>query len=168
MLQGESTRPDSKAIPEFGLVESTLARGGQPGREGYEWLVEHGFKIIVNLRHRDESSFVDRIAPDLKPVRIPVLNDYPPSIEQCVQWLDLCAYNLPERPIFFHCKGGNGRTSTFTIVYRIAQGRDLEDAVAEERRYGFDPEAEHQKQARFLQGFFRRVRSGELTLPAVS
>ncbi len=167
MLQSESTQPDSHAIPAFGLVEPFLARGGQPVREGYEWLGQNGFKIIVNLRHRDESSFVDRVAPELKPVRIPVLNDYPPSVEQCLQWLDLCAYNLPERPIFFHCKGGNGRTSTFAIIYRMAQGRELEEAVAEERPFGFDPEQEHAKQARFLQGFYRRVRAGELRLPAV-
>jgi len=165
MLPGETT-PDQHVIPVFGFLEPSLDRGGQPSREGYTWLAERGFRIIVNLRHRDESSMVDRV-PGLRPVRIPVLNDYPPSEEQCFQWLDLCAYNLPARPIFFHCKGGNGRTSTFAIVYRIAQGSDADAAFEEELPYGFDPGGEHQKQARFLRGFYGRVRSGELALPVV-
>lgn len=167
MLQTKRPSPDPHDLPTFGWMEPGLARGGQPTDAGYRWLAEHGIALIVNLRERDETAAVEHAAPSLTCVRIPIKNDCAPSLEQCKKWLELCADALPRRGVFVHCKGGNGRTSTFAIVYRMAQRRDLEDAVSEERRYGFDPEEEHAEQMHFLRDLYNRLKAGEIALPAV-
>lgn len=159
--------PDPHELPTFGWMEPNLARGGQPARAGYRWLAARGFGLIVNLREKDEAKAVEAEAPSLTSVRIPIKNDHAPSLEQCRKWLELCRDTLPHRAVYVHCQAGNGRTSTLAIVYRIAQGRHLEDAVAEERRYGFDPEREHAEQMLFLRDLYERVKAGEIALPAV-
>jgi protein tyrosine/serine phosphatase len=167
MLQTERATPEPNDLPTFGWMDAGLARGGQPTDAGYRWLAEHGIALIVNLREKDETAAVERAAPSLTCVRIPIKNDRAPTLEQCEKWLALCGDSLPHRGVYVHCKGGNGRTSTLAIVYRIAQGRDLEEAVAEERRYGFDPEGEHAQQMQFLRDLDARVKAGQIALPSV-
>ncbi len=68
------------------------------------------------------------------------------------------------RPIFVHCNAGEGRTSTFCALVRIAQGWPLDSAIAEQVRFGFDPDGEHKEQARFLERFSKRDKRAIPTL----
>ncbi|MGH7330679.1 MAG: protein-tyrosine phosphatase family protein, partial [Polyangiaceae bacterium] len=108
-------------------IESWLARGGQPVRDDYGRLYESGIRLVVNLRkNHDEAADIERHAPRLTSLRIPVRNDRAPSDEQAEKWLALCEAARGQLPIYVHCHEGHGRTSVFCGLVRIAQGWDLE------------------------------------------
>ncbi len=145
--------PAPNDIERFGWVEPWLARGAQPNSAGYKWLAGHGVGVVVNLREADCARDVERSAPSLQSVHLPVKNDRPPADDQVAQWFDLCDRIASGRPIFVHCKGGEGRTSVFCALTRLRQGWSVEDAIAEQIPYGFNPEKEHKHQAEFLREF---------------
>jgi protein tyrosine/serine phosphatase len=147
--------PNPKDISRFAWLEPWLARGAQPAPQGYRWLDEQGFKVVVNLRTHDEAHSIEKCAHELVPVHIPVVNNRAPSEAQALEWLDLCASQYM-RPLYIHCNLGEGRTSMFCALVRLAQGWPLEEAIVEQQPFGFDPEGEHHEQARFLQTFVRK------------
>lgn len=147
--------PSSRVINKFAWVEPWLARGAQPTLRGYTWLADSGFKVVVNVRTHDETKSVKKAAPILEPIHIPVVNNQAPSDAQALQWLELCASQYM-RPLFIHCNLGEGRTSAFCALVRLAQGWPLDEAIEEQVPFGFDPEAEHREQARFLHAFARK------------
>lgn len=149
-------------IRRFTRVESWLARGGQPDADGFKMLALYGFKTIVTLRRK-----ADRLPKDLEGVltlvQIPVKNHKPPAVEQAMQWLELCA-DPANHPIFEHCEKGEGRTSTFLGLVRIAQGWEI-DRIINEGIHIFDfPETER-SQIAFLRDFSARVTRGEVLIP---
>jgi len=136
------------AVRNFAEVEpQRIFRGAQP-LEWWEfaWLANQlGVKTFVDLR---EESYYDRrmiadllakqrVPTDVNAIRVPVTDDKPPTIDQANQFADLVR-NLKE-PMFFHCSHGHGRTSTFNVIARLAQGWSLDQAIAEERdTYGYE------------------------------
>jgi protein tyrosine phosphatase (PTP) superfamily phosphohydrolase (DUF442 family) len=149
-------------IGRYTRLESWLGRGGQPTKDGYKMLAHYGFKTIVNLR-RSEEHVPKELAGTFNLVHIPVKNHGTPKIEQVLQWLELCA-NPANHPIFVHCQKGEGRTSTFLGLVRIAQGYPI-DEIINEGIYVYDfPESEH-GQIAFLRDFSRMVQCGEVEIP---
>jgi protein tyrosine/serine phosphatase len=147
--------PSSREIDNFAWIEPWLARGAEPRPAGYKWLAARAFKTVVNLRSHDVAQSVRNSSNDLEPIHIPVTNNRAPANEQTLQWLQICS-SRPMRPIFVHCNAGEGRTSTFCALVRIAQGWPVDSAIAEQLIFGFDPDGEHKKQAQFLQRFEQR------------
>jgi len=143
-------------------------RGDQPDAAGCKWLAAHGVGVLVNLRLRNRDRAVRKAAPELRPVHIPVKNDCPPSDEQALQWLELCRRQKSERAVFVHCRGGKGRTSTFCALVRAAQRWPFERAIEEQRRFGFEPEGMHRRQAAYLESFFERLANGRLRVAGLS
>lgn len=143
-----------------------LTRGGQPEKRDYVALYDSGIRLVVNLRLRGETRAIERHAPGLISVHIPVPNHMVPSHEQALKWLHLCQAHLHGLPIYVHCHAGHGRTSVFCSLVRIAQGWDAERAIAEERAYGFDP-AEEEIQAAYIRRFSEDVQKGRLQLPGL-
>ena len=152
-------------IDDFRWICSWLAAGSQPEEDGFRELDAAGVRYVVNLRTRDETADVLRVTRRAKPVHIPVENDEPPTEEQALRWLDLCAAHAPAEKFFIHCQAGHGRTSTFAILVRIAQGVDVEQAFEEEMVYGFDPAGKHKAQAAFLREFARSAGTQERDVP---
>lgn len=149
-------------IGRYTRVESWLARGGQPAKAGYKMLAHYGFKTIVNLR-RSEEHVPKELLDVFRVVHIPVKNHGTPTIEQALQWLALCA-DASNHPIFVHCQKGEGRTSTFLGLVRIAQGYPI-DEIINEGIYVYDfPESERDQIA-FLRDFSRMVQCGEVQIP---
>jgi len=147
-------KPDPRHVAEFAYVEPWLARGDQPDQDGYRWLRAHGTELVVNLRLRSDKHNIARAAPQLKALHIPVRNNRPPLYRQVAQWLALCAAAERRQALLFvHCRGGRGRTSLFCALFRLAQGHSVEEAIEEQRRFGFEPEGLHRKQADFLREF---------------
>lgn len=134
--------PDEKDLPNFGWMTPWLCRGGHPNPAGFRWLGDHGIKAIVNLRDDDDTERLLGASCGFIPVHVPVADGTAPSDEQAVQWLALCA-RVECRPLFVHCRGGKGRTSTFCMLVRLAQGWTLDDAMREAiERFEFDPAAD--------------------------
>ncbi len=115
-------QPDPKHVANFAAIEPWLFRGDQPDDEGYRWLVARGVRVIVNLRKRNTKKRAHRAAPGIDYKHIPVTNDHAPRRRQAIEFLTLCQNCRPERPIYVHCRGGKGRTSTFCALVRLAQG----------------------------------------------
>lgn len=158
--------PDARDVQNFGWLESWLGRGGEPNPTGFRWLVEHGVVTIVNLRAEDNTEAVLGRHFKIKHLQIPVADNRAPTDAQAMQFLGLCA-TAERRPLYFHCQSGHGRTSTFCILFRLAQGMKLTDAIREEtRRYGFLP-IHDPSQIDYLQNFRRRIKTGQLVLPAM-
>ncbi len=158
--------PTSKQINNFAWIEPWLARGAEPTLAGYKWLADNLFKTVVNLRSHEVDQAVRNSSDDLEPIHIPVKNNQAPSDEQALQWLQICSLRAM-RPIFVHCNAGEGRTSTFCALVRIAQGWPLDSAIAEQVRFGFDPDGEHKEQARFLERFSKRETQARLPVELV-
>lgn len=159
--------PDAKDAPNFGWVSSWLARGADPNPAGFRWATQTaGIRTIVNLRAEDNTEADLAPALDFRPIQIPVIDNAPPTQEQALQFLALCA-DEANYPVFVHCQSGHGRTSTFCILVRLAQGWRLDDAIEESvRRHGFQPEKDR-GQVAFVTGMQARAAAGEITLPAL-
>lgn len=167
------TGPDARTIerhnlsdtPNFGYLESWLARGGEPTPTGFRRLKERGFATVVNLRAEDDTERILVEALGMRPVAIPVADNTAPDDAQALQWLELCA-DAGARPLFVHCESGHGRTATFCILFRLAQGRKLARSVKEEIAYGFNP-ARERVQLSYLKSLRKRMKRGEVVLPAI-
>ena len=149
-------------IGRYTRVESWLARGGHPTEDGYKMLAHYGFKTIVNLRRSGER-IPRAFEQSFTQVHIPVKNHGRPSIEQALQWLNLCA-DVSNHPVFVHCEKGEGRTSTFMGLVRIAQGYPIDEIITE----GIDvfdfPQTERDQIA-FLREFNDLVQCGQVKIP---
>lgn len=155
---------DPKDIPNFGWLEDWVARGAEPTPPGFRWLKEKNFGSVVNLRAEDDTEEILDNALGLGHVYFPVVDNEAPTDAQALAWLQLCT-DETKRPIYLHCCSGHGRTSTFAILLRMAQGWKLEDAIEEQRaNYGFKPEHDV-RQIAFLEDVKHRVKSGDLVLP---
>lgn len=127
----------TKEIPRFQMIAAGLYRGGQPGREGFEYLKKYGIKTVINLRtENDEEPIVKELGMNYVhiPISIKMWSKIPrPAIEHYFKIL-----NDPSNyPIFFHCKRGADRTGALAGFYRIAvQGWDPKKAYSEARDIG--------------------------------
>jgi|SRR5665213_615138 len=158
--------PDPKDLANFGWLETWIARGAEPTPSGFRWLSDAAFITVVNLRAEDNTeSFLTRDL-GLGGYYIPVVDNTAPTDAQAFDWLNLCA-DMAARTLFVHCQSGHGRTSTFCVLLRLAQGHKLEEAIDEEvKHFGFKPEHDV-AQVAYLHDVRRRMKSGEMTLPAI-
>lgn len=157
---------DPESIDRFGWLESWLARGAQPRGDGYAALAARGIRVDVDLRRHSRSDDLERYAPRLVIVRIPVDDHHAPDEAQALRWLELLSIAAPHAPVYVHCHHGQGRTATFCAPARVAQGWNTDAAIDEQRRFGFDPDSES-RQAAFLHEFEASLRSGHVTAPAL-
>lgn len=95
-------------------------------------------------------------------IRMPVPNDEPPTDDQALQWLTICErHRRVQKPIYVHCKAGEGRTSVFCALVRLAQGWNIDRIIEEQRGFDFQPEQTHALQAIFLRSC--KAANGSLT-----
>jgi protein tyrosine/serine phosphatase len=148
----------------FAWVTGWLARGAQPRKRQYGALRFDGIDTIVNLRRRDECAGIEARAGHALAVHIPVRKNEAPTTMQAVKWLRFCDDVSQTRHIYIHCKNGDGRTSVFCALVRIAQGWDVQRAIDEQRAFGFG-KRRHRRQMSFLREFHAAVVSGEIGIP---
>lgn len=111
---------------ENGISNPEVAfwRGGQVTEEGLDWLVEKGFKTIVDLRAEDVKDRFYQVAlgdavssGKIELIKIPVKVGTAPSMEQ-VEKFALLASDSSKRPIYLHSKEGARRTSAMISRWR--------------------------------------------------
>lgn len=131
------------------VIPGLLYRGAQPHSQfEYDWLAQMGVKGLVNLRTAAtarEQRNADRLGFSL--VTLGVVDDTAPSVEQARTFITMLQ-QARNYPLYVHCKHGHGRTSTFCILARLAQGASLEAAFAEQHTLGYVPV--HVSQREFL------------------
>jgi tyrosine-protein phosphatase SIW14 len=126
-----------QAIPRFQMVADGLYRGGQPDREGFEYLKKQGIKTIINLRtENEEEAIVKELGMNY--VHIPVsLKIWSKIPDRAIANYFKVLEDPANYPIFFHCRRGADRTGAVAGFYRIAvQGWEPRKAYSEARTIG--------------------------------
>ncbi|XP_010534740.1 PREDICTED: NAD kinase 2, chloroplastic-like isoform X1 [Tarenaya hassleriana] len=134
----------SNTKEDFGYQETEVAfwRGGQVTEEGLKWLVEKGYKTIVDLRAEDvkdtfyEATLEDAISRGkIELVKIPVEVRMAPSAQQVEQFASLVS-DCSKRPIYLHSKEGVWRTSAMVSRWKQYMTRSMnkETPVLEETK----------------------------------
>ncbi|XP_051123449.1 NAD kinase 2, chloroplastic-like isoform X2 [Andrographis paniculata] len=106
-------------------MEIAFWKGGQVTEEGLKWLLEKGFRTIVDLR----SEFVKDIfyetavheavsSGKIELIKLPIEAGDVPSLEQIAQFAAIVA-DSSKKPIYVHSKEGKRRT--YSMIFRWRQ-----------------------------------------------
>jgi protein tyrosine/serine phosphatase len=127
--------PNSHAIPRFDQVAEGFYRGGQPRRQGYEYLKQLGVKTVINLRAENrEAEKVKSLG--LHYVHIP-MSPWERVPEIKIQMFLQVLRDRDSYPVFVHCEHGADRTGFMVGLYRIAfQDWSADRAYQEARAHG--------------------------------
>jgi protein-tyrosine phosphatase len=147
-------------LRNFAVVDENdgIYRSAQPmyGYE-YNWLKEMlELDVIINLR--SESRHDEKLAGlyGIKVINIDVPDHHEPSVHQADHFIELIKkFTSHGKKVLFHCEHGHGRTSTFCVLARIAQGWNLIDALKEEEQI-FHYNFKHPAQKEFLKKYFSK------------
>ncbi|XWS23685.1 hypothetical protein CRYUN_Cryun28dG0036100 [Craigia yunnanensis] len=114
----------SKEEIESKDCEIAFWRGGQVTEEGLKWLIDRGFKTIVDLRAETVKDNFYQAAMDdaissgkVEFVKIPVEVGTAPSMEQVEKFASLVS-DCNKKPIYLHSKEGVWRTSAMVSRWR--------------------------------------------------
>jgi len=130
------THATVKGIPNFGVVNPSLYRGGVPSPAGIEELHQKGIEIVVDLRghNRSEETAVTKLG--MKYVAIPSHCPFPGD-KTYAKFLQVIEEN-PGKKVFVHCRLGDDRTGMAVAAYRMAeQGWSADEAMKEMQAFGF-------------------------------
>ncbi len=131
---------DVPGIPNYAVITDGIARGGQPDSAGLDYLKDHRFRTIINLRqHHSERKQAEALGMTVVelPVRADAVDSEPPTDEQVRKFFEVI--NDPaRRPVFFHCAHGKDRTGTMAALYRIeVDGWTNDEAIEEMKAFGY-------------------------------
>jgi protein tyrosine/serine phosphatase len=142
-------------IDNFGRIDATYYRGGQPQGGDYEELKSLGVKTIINLTSDDadpnEPAQAARLG--LRYMAIPMTTHRAPTATQLDQFLRIV--NDPaNQPVYVHCVGGRHRTGVMTAAYRMSHdGWTPDRAFAEMKQYNFGADFLHPEFKAFVYGY---------------
>ena len=124
-------------VPNLGEVSSTLYRGAQPTRQGFQKLAERGISIVVDLRERGREVERQQVTKlGMRFVAIP-WNCFHPKDTDMARFLRLLRDNRGKK-VFVHCQTGDDRTGMMIATYRMTEeGWTAEEAMKEMEAYGF-------------------------------
>ncbi|KAF7816813.1 NAD kinase 2, chloroplastic-like [Senna tora] len=110
--------------------------GGQVTEEGLKWLVDKGYKTIIDLRAETvndnfyQAALHDSIASGkIEMVKIPVEVKTAPTMEQVVRFSSYVS-DCSKRPIYLHSKEGVWRTSAMVSRWRQYMTRSASQFVS--------------------------------------
>lgn len=130
-----------------------LYRSAQPMYSyEYKWLKDKlDIGLVINLRSELRHDSMMAPAHDIAVVNFDVPDHFCPTLKQAHEFIELIKNR--KEAILFHCEHGHGRTSTFCVLARLAQGWTLGMAIREEsEKFGY--EFKHPDQLKFLKDNF--------------
>jgi tyrosine-protein phosphatase SIW14 len=139
--------PLDPAIQNSCVVSAELLwRGGRPDAAGAAALVHRGVKTVVNLELLldDRETFEEaQVRVDgIREINYFRVREWEPNVVIAPSKLDdhvarfIAITRTQPKPIFVHCRSGQNRTGVMVAAYRVFNGGDTEEAVAEMGRYG--------------------------------
>lgn len=109
--------------------EVAFWKGGQVTDEGLKWLIENGFKTIVDLRAETIKDNLYQLALDeaissgnIELIKIPVEVGTAPTMDQVEKFASVLS-DCSKRPIYLHSKEGARRTSAMISRWRQYMSR---------------------------------------------
>jgi protein-tyrosine phosphatase len=143
-------------VRNFGIVSEKhkIYRSAQPlYRYEYFWMKERlDLQRVINIRselHHDDT-IIKRTHLNISILNIDVADHFAPSKEQADEFIrDIQRDNSPT---LIHCQHGHGRTSTFSVLAKLAIGYSLVDAMVDEAER-FQYHFKHKVQREFLENY---------------
>jgi tyrosine-protein phosphatase SIW14 len=139
-------------IDNFGQVDSTYYRGGQPQGQDYADLAALGVKTIINLTSDDAAANEKDLSvkAGLAYFQIPMTTRVVPTAAQLTEFLKIV--NDPKnQPVYVHCVGGRHRTGVMTAAYRMTHdGWTAAQAFNEMKQYKFGADFLHPEFKQFV------------------
>lgn len=125
----------AKGVRNFGEVTSTLYRGGQPTKEGFETLAHMGIAIIVDTgRSRRDEKLVTNLG--MTYVSLPWYCPFPKD-KVFAKFIEITKQN-PDKKIFVHCRLGDDRTGMMIAAYRMGvEHWTAKEAMEEMHEFGY-------------------------------
>jgi len=142
-------------IDNFGRVDATYYRGGQPAGHDYGDLAALGVKTIINLTSDDATPDEKAMAEQagLQYVQIPMTTHEPPTSAQLAEFMKI-VNDAASQPVYVHCVGGRHRTGVMTAAYRMTEdGWTAEQAFKEMKDYKFGADFLHPEFKKFVYGY---------------
>jgi protein tyrosine/serine phosphatase len=145
----------SITIDNFGKIDDSYYRGGQPDRNEYPELAKLGVKTVIDLQadgHEREKTLVEGAGMTF--YRIPLTTSERPSDAAVKTFLSIV--NDPgKQPVYVHCAGGQHRTGVMTAVYRMTKyGWNEDKAYDEMKQYKFETFLGHPELRHFVHDFY--------------
>jgi protein tyrosine/serine phosphatase len=142
-------------IENFGRINPTYYRGGQPKGHDYADLAALGVKTVINLTSSDadasERTFVEKAG--MKYFQIPMTTHDQPKSAELAEFLKMVSAPA-NQPVFVHCVGGRHRTGVMTAAYRMSHdGWSAAQAFAEMKQYKFGADFLHPEFKAFVYGY---------------
>ncbi|EPS67387.1 hypothetical protein M569_07378 [Genlisea aurea] len=127
---------NSKGRSESQGLEVAFWKGSQVTEESLQWLLEKGFKTIIDLRAETvKDNFYESVLDDavmslkIELVKLPVEMGTAPSMDQVERFAAIVS-DSRRRPIYVHSKEGKWRTSSM-----VSRWRQFMDRKASPRRH---------------------------------
>lgn len=136
-------------VQNYNRASTQVATSGLIGDGGAPLLVAHGFKTVIDMRTtnegtREEKAVVEGAGMVYVNIPMTVANIGDEHLEAFTKAMA----NSP-KPVLVHCGSGN-RAGAIWASYRISQGVDPEEALAEGRKAGMRPPMEERVRAAFI------------------
>jgi len=123
-----------QGIKNFYQVDQHVYRGGQPSKEGFDYLTKLGVKTVIDLREADRRSKDEErlvTSAGMKYVNVPMTGLKAPTDAETSKILAILE-DQTAGPVFVHCKRGADRTGAVIAAYRIDHdGWDNANALKE-------------------------------------
>jgi uncharacterized protein (TIGR01244 family) len=119
-------------------TEANVFASGQPTKEQIQIVANAGIKHIINLRPAseqdwDEGAYVQSLGMQYH--SIPV-TDLKGVTSENAKTLDQLLKAIGKEPVLVHCSSGNRVGALIALAEHEINGRDIEAAIAEGRRWG--------------------------------
>jgi protein tyrosine phosphatase (PTP) superfamily phosphohydrolase (DUF442 family) len=125
---------DVQGIPQFSRISAELYRGGQPTKDGWDYLKTIGIKTVLCLRtNPNNCNHVQRLAMQYQHIPFKHLR---PEDDTVLRFLQI-VIDPNQQPVFVHCYHGVDRVGMMSAVYRIVvQGWSKDRALKEMEEFG--------------------------------
>lgn len=132
-------QPATNHVRNFGEVNKSVFRGGEPSTVGLEELGAMGVKTVIDLRLRSAATDVEKREVEklgMKYIGYPLPELSAPTSTQVADLLTILIH-ANSGTIFVHCRRGKDRTGTIIACYRIEHDHwTNQRAMAEANAYG--------------------------------
>jgi len=139
-------------LQNFAFIYDNIYRCAQPIHEyQWKWLEGSlGVNTVINLRKENDvdHKFCEKLG--IKEFRFLVPDHEAPTEEQAKEFMEIV--KRERKPILIHCEYGHGRTSTFSVLAKVAMGYGIEEALKDEKKR-FHYSFAHRHQEEFLRKF---------------